>query len=56
LPDCALLLWDLRVAPDVRTQGIGSALLHAAEDNAKPRGAGTLLVEPQQINVPACRF
>ena len=54
-PDCALL-WDLRVAPDVRGQGIGSALLRAAEQKARQHGAGALRVETQQVNVPACRF
>ena len=37
-PTCALL-WDLRVAPDKRREGIGSALLEAAERCARERGA-----------------
>jgi len=54
-PACALL-WDLRVAPDARRQGIGTALLDAAERRARERGARTLRVETQDVNVPACRF
>lgn len=54
-PGCALL-WDIRVAPDARGQGIGSALLDAAARSAADGGAGALRVETQQVNVPACRF
>ena len=54
-PGCALL-WDLRVAPEVRGRGLGSALLRAAEDVARQRGARALRVETQQVNVPACRL
>jgi GNAT superfamily N-acetyltransferase len=50
------LLWDLRVAPDVRHRGVGSALLRAAEVAAARRGVRVLRVETQQVNVPACRF
>ena len=35
-PACALL-WDLRVAPNARRQGVGSALLEAAEQRARAR-------------------
>lgn len=57
LEDCptSALLWDLRVGPDARGQGIGSALLRAAEHAARQRGASALRVETQQVNVPACR-
>jgi len=54
-PDCALL-WDLRVEPEWRAQGVGSALLHAVEDVARDRGMRSISVETQQVNVPACRF
>ena len=54
-PTCALL-WDVRVAPDARRQGVGSALLEAAEERARERGARSLRVETQDVNVPACRF
>lgn len=50
------LLWDLRVAPDVRRCGIGAALLARLADAAAQAGATELRVETQQINVPACRF
>ena len=52
---CALL-WDLRVGPDARRKGIGSALLEVAERRAHDRGAHSLRVETQDVNVPACRF
>ena len=54
-PACALL-WDVRVVPDARRQGVGSALLDAAERRARERGARSLRVETQDVNVPACRF
>lgn len=50
------VLWDLRVAPAWRAQGIGAALFHAAEAWALARGAEWLKVETQNINVAACRF
>jgi len=50
------VLWDIRVAPDVRRRGIGSRLLLAAEAWAVSRGCRELKVETQDINVPACRF
>ena len=50
------VLWDLRVAPELRHRGIGSALLRAAEVAAARRGVRLLRVETQQVNVPACRF
>ena len=58
LRDCrgCALLWDLRVAPGERRRGIGSALLLAAEDVARRRGARAFRVETQQVNVPACRL
>jgi GNAT superfamily N-acetyltransferase len=50
------VLWDLRVAPARRGQGIGAALLAAAERWAAAQGARWLSVETQNVNVPACRF
>jgi GNAT superfamily N-acetyltransferase len=50
------VLWDIRVNPDVRGQGIGPLLFQAAEDWARSRGCTQLKVETQNINVPACRF
>ena len=49
-------LWDLRVAPDIRRRGVGSALFAAVERWAVVRGCCQLKVETQNINVPACRF
>lgn len=50
------VLWDIRVAPDARGQGVGGALFRAAEGWASSRGCRQLKVETQSINVPACRF
>ena len=55
-PPGQALLWDLRVAPGSRGQGIGAALLAAGEEWARARGCGRLNVETQDINVAACRF
>lgn len=50
------VLWDIRVAPEVRGTGVGAALFRAAEAWAAARGCRRLKVETQNINVPACRF
>jgi GNAT superfamily N-acetyltransferase len=50
------VLWDLRVAPDVRGRGIGSLLFDKAEAWARSRGCHALEVETQNTNVRACRF
>jgi ribosomal protein S18 acetylase RimI-like enzyme len=50
------VLWDLRVAPEARGQGVGTALIRAAEGWAAARGCGQLKVETQNVNLPACRF
>jgi ribosomal protein S18 acetylase RimI-like enzyme len=50
------VLWDLRVAPGHRGQGIGSALMSAAAAWAEERQATWLKIETQNINVAACRF
>ncbi|MEO7501230.1 MAG: GNAT family N-acetyltransferase, partial [Gemmatimonadaceae bacterium] len=54
--DDLAVLWDIRVAPDVRGKGVGTALLRAAESGAAANGATSMKVETQNINVPACRF
>ncbi|MEK7415668.1 MAG: GNAT family N-acetyltransferase [Planctomycetota bacterium] len=54
--DDLAVLWDLRVAQELRGQGIGAALLHAACQWSIEHGANVLKVETQQINVSACRF
>lgn len=50
------VLWDIRVAPEARGRGVGSALFRAAEAQAGARGCRQLKVETQNVNVPACRF
>ena len=49
-------LWDIRVAPSQRRQGVGSALFRAAADWAKVNGSRLLRIETQNVNVAACRF
>jgi GNAT superfamily N-acetyltransferase len=49
-------LWDIRVAPNVRGRGIGTALFRAASSWCKRNGYRRLKIETQNINVPACRF
>ena len=50
------VLWDMRISPGVRRQGLGSALFRAAEEWGKARGCRLIKVETQNINVAACRF
>jgi GNAT superfamily N-acetyltransferase len=50
------LLWDIRVHPSRRGEGIGTALLHHAADWAGARGCTQLRIETQNVNVSACRF
>lgn len=50
------VLWDLRVAPQRRGQGVGTALFDAALVWAGERGVRELKVETQNYNVPAVRF
>ncbi len=50
------VLWDIRVAPEARSQGVGSALFRAVEAWAVARSCRQLKIETQNINVPACRF
>jgi GNAT superfamily N-acetyltransferase len=50
------VLWDLRVAPDARGHGVGTALFEAVERWATARGCRELAVETQNVNVPACEF
>jgi GNAT superfamily N-acetyltransferase len=49
-------IWDLRVEPELRRRGVGSALFRAAETWARARGRPRLEVETQNVNVSACRF
>ena len=50
------VLWDLRVHPDCRREGVGGQLFAAAVNWATSRGCRLLKVETQNNNVPACRF
>lgn len=50
------VLWDIRVAPEARGQGVGAALFRAAEEWARARGCSQFKVETQNVNVAACRF
>ncbi len=50
------VLWDLRVDPQVRGKGVGTALFAAASRWAEARGCRRLKIETQNINVAACRF
>ncbi|HEX8320769.1 GNAT family N-acetyltransferase [Longimicrobium sp.] len=50
------VLWDIRVAPKARSNGVGAALFRAAEAWARARGCRQIKVETQNVNVPACRF
>ena len=52
---CAVL-WDLRVAPEFRGQGIGYALFQRAELWSRASAADWVVVETQTTKVPACRF
>jgi len=54
--DTPALLWDIRVSPEARGRGVGSALFRHAKSWAAARGCRQLAIETQNINVPACRF
>lgn len=49
-------LWDIRVRPDRRGEGIGTRLLRRACEWARGRGCSRLMIETQNTNVRACRF
>jgi streptothricin acetyltransferase len=49
-------LWDLRVHPEVRGKGVGSALFAAAEDWSRDHGCTQLKIETQNVNVAPCSF
>lgn len=54
--DDVAALWDLRVSPEWRGRGVGSALFKRAVEYAKSRKCSLLKIETQNINVAACRF
>lgn len=51
-----VVLWDLRVHPELRGKGVGTLLFTHALAWARERQCRELVVETQNINVPACRF
>ena len=54
--DDLAVLWDIRVLPSFRRQGVGRRLFDVAEAWALAQGCCELKVETQNVNVPACRF
>ncbi len=54
--DDLAVLWDLRVHPDLRGQGVGRQLFSHALAWARERQCRQVMVETQNVNVPACRF
>jgi len=50
------VLWDIRVRPERRGQGVGTLLFERVSSWARERGCLQLRVETQNVNVPACRF
>jgi GNAT superfamily N-acetyltransferase len=51
-----VVLWDIRVHPDARGRGVGTALFRAGERWAIARGCRELKIETQNVNAVACRF
>jgi GNAT superfamily N-acetyltransferase len=54
--DDLAVLWDLRVDPDRRGEGIGTALFRRSVEWAIEQGCIQLKVETQNTSVAACRF
>jgi GNAT superfamily N-acetyltransferase len=50
------VLWDIRVRPASRGGGVGAALFEAACGWARDQRCSALIVETQDVNVPACRL
>lgn len=50
------VLWDIRVAPEKRRQGLGARLIRQAVDWSRQHGCTQLKIETQNTNVTACRF
>ncbi len=50
------VLWDIRIHPDYRKQGLGSVLFREVEAWARAHHCTHLKVETQNINLPACKF
>ena len=54
--DDLAVLWDLRVHPDHRREGVGSRLFQHAAAWARAKGCRQLKIETQNSNVRACKF
>jgi len=54
--DDLAVLWDIRVRPDKRGNGIGTALFRRARKWSAIRGCRQMKIETQNINTAACRF
>ena len=54
--DDLAVLWDIRVLPSFRRQGVGRRLFDVAERWALAQGCRELKIETQNVNVAACRF
>jgi GNAT superfamily N-acetyltransferase len=50
------VLWDIRVLPERRGQGIGKLLLEHAAAWSKAKGCTQMKIETQNVNVNACCF
>jgi len=54
--DDLAVLWDLRVHPEHKRLGVGTALFRYAARWAKDQGCGQLGLETDGSNIPACKF
>jgi len=54
--DDLAVLWDIRVRPDRRGNGIGKALFIRAREWSALRGCRQMKIETQNINLAACHF
>jgi len=54
--DDLTVLWDIRVHPDYRQSGVGTALFAETVKWSREQGCKYLKIETQDTNLPACRF
>ncbi|MEK7433234.1 MAG: GNAT family N-acetyltransferase [Cyanobacteriota bacterium] len=54
--DDMTVLWDIRIHPNYRKNGIGSLLFKKAVDFSKEHNCKIIKIETQNNNVPACKF
>ncbi len=50
------VLWDIRVHPDCRWDGLGTEMFHRVIKWCRSKNCRQLKIETQNVNVPACRF